>query len=446
MSFASGKQGIHAPADSLAVGGRVYPERNRMHALEKILAAHAGLEQVKTGEIVNCQIDVAGINDLYPQAMYSFIEIGGKQVKYPERVLIFLDHFAPASTIRQADNQKQFRDFAKAQGIEGLQEINEGVCHQIMADKGFSAPGRLFVVTDSHTTTHGAFGAFSTGVGATDIACILKTGELWFRVPEIMDIRLEGSLQPGVYAKDVILYIIGQLGADYGVYRGVNFSGSLIGRLSMAERMTLCNMTTEMGAKASYIQPDAVTFDYLGGTSAKDYTVYETDSDYAYCATHVFDVSRIVPQAAAPFSVDNVAPVASFAGTPVQQAYLGTCTGGRLEDFAVAAKILAGQRIASGTRMLIVPASKKVLKDAMKAGYIDALLDAGCTLVSPGCAACLGTHEGLIAEGETCVTSSSRNFPGRMGHKNGRIYIASPATVAASALNGVLTDPTPYLY
>ena len=416
-----------------------------MHALEKILAAHGGLDQVKTGEIINCRIDIAGINDLYPQAMYSFFEIGGKQVKHPERVLIFLDHYAPASTIRQADNQKQFRDFAIAQGITGLQEVNEGVCHQVMADKGYSAPGKLFVVTDSHTTTHGAFGAFSTGVGATDIACILKTGELWLRVPEIMDIQLEGSLQPGVFAKDIILHIIGQLGADYGVYRGVNFSGSLIGQLSIAERMTLCNMTTEMGAKASYIQPDAVTFEYIKGTGARAYTVYETDPDYAYCARHQFDISLLTPQVAAPFSVDNVAPVADHAGTPVQQAYLGTCTGGRLEDFAVAAKILFGQHIASGTRMLIVPASKKVLKDAMKVGYIDTLLDAGCTLVSPGCAACLGTHEGLIAENETCVTSSSRNFPGRMGHKNGRIYIGSPATVAASARFGVITDPRPYI-
>ena len=416
-----------------------------MHALEKILAAHAGQRQVRTGEIVSCQIDIAGINDLYPQAMYSFYEIGGKQVKYPERVLIFLDHFAPASTIRQADNQRQFRDFAKAQGITGLQEINEGVCHQVMADKGYSAPGKLFVVTDSHTTTHGAFGAFSTGVGATDIACILKTGELWLRVPEIMDIRLEGSLQPGVFAKDIILFIIGQLGADYGVYRGVNFSGSLVRQLSVAERMTLCNMTTEMGAKASYIQPDAVTLDYIRRTGAKDYTVYETDPDYAYCARHLFDVSRIAPQVAAPFSVDNVAPVASHAGTPIHQAYLGTCTGGRLEDFAVAARILSGQRIAPGCRMLIVPASKEELREAMKEGFIDTLLDAGCTLVSPGCAACLGTHEGLIAENETCVTSSSRNFPGRMGHKNGRIYIASPATVAASARLGVLTDPRPFL-
>ncbi|MHC1786105.1 MAG: aconitase/3-isopropylmalate dehydratase large subunit family protein [Christensenellales bacterium] len=415
-----------------------------MHALEKILAAHAGLASVRTGEIINCKVDLAGINDLYPQAMYSLREMGGERVRYPGRVLIFLDHYAPASTIRQADNQKQFREFALAQGIAGLQEINEGVCHQVMADKGYSAPGKLIVVTDSHTTTHGAFGAFSTGVGATDIACILKTGELWFRVPEIMEIALEGTLAPGVFAKDVILHVIGKLGADCAVYRGVSFTGSLIPRLSMSERLCLCNMTTEMGAKAAYIQPDEVTFDFLSKSGAGGYTVYETDPGYAYCQRHRFHVGGLAPQVAAPYSVDNVSDITMHAGTPIQQAYLGTCTGGRLEDLAAAALILKGQHIAPGVRMLVVPASRKVLKEALALGYIEVLIDAGCTLVSTGCAACLGTHEGLIAEGETCVSSSSRNFPGRMGHREGRIYLASPATLAASALRGVLTDPRPF--
>ncbi|NCB36833.1 MAG: 3-isopropylmalate dehydratase large subunit, partial [Clostridia bacterium] len=251
-----------------------------MHALEKILAAHAGQESVRTGEIVNCKVDVAGINDLYPQAMYSFREIGGVQVKNPENVLIFLDHYAPASTIRQAENQKQFREFAREQGIPGLMEINEGVCHQVMADKGYSYPGSVIVVTDSHTTTHGAFGAFSTGVGATDMACILKTGELWFRVPEIMRITLNGHLGKGVYAKDLILHIIGRVGADFAAYRGVCFEGSLIGELSVSERMALCNMTTEMGAKAAYIQPDRVTMEFLAQRHIERFTIYETDAGY----------------------------------------------------------------------------------------------------------------------------------------------------------------------
>ena len=416
-----------------------------MHALEKILAAHAGRGSVKTGEIVNCRVDVAGINDLYPQAMYSFREIGGVKVRHPENVLIFLDHYAPASTVRQAENQKQFREFAHEQGIPGLMEINEGVCHQVMADKGYSYPGSVIVVTDSHTTTHGAFGAFSTGVGATDMACILKTGELWFRVPEIMRITLNGSLSKGVYAKDLILHIIGQVGADFAAYRGVCFEGSLIPELSVSERMALCNMTTEMGAKATYIQPDRVTMDFLKERNIKDYTIYTSDEGYPYCEDLVFDAGSITPQVAVPYSVGNVEELSAHAGTPLQQAFLGSCTGGRLEDIEVAARILRGRHIAESTRMLVVPASKKVLQDAIEAGYITDLIAAGCTLVSPGCAACLGTHEGLLAEGESCISSTNRNFPGRMGHKNGRIYLASSAAVAASALKGAITDPRDYL-
>lgn len=416
----------------------------KMHALEKILAFHAGKSAVKTGEIVNCDIDVAGINDIYPQTMYSFQEIGGIRVRHPERVLIFLDHYAPASTIRQAENQKQFREFAGAHGIKGLMEISEGVCHQVLADKGFSAPGRLMVVTDSHTTTHGAFGAFSTGVGATDMACILKTGQLWFRVPEIIRIRLEGVLQKGVFAKDVILHVIGQLGANFAIYKGVEFAGSLIPRLSVSERMALCNMSTEMGAKASYIQPDEVTLRFLEQNGVRDYAVYRSDEGYSFADERVFDVSAIPPQIAAPYSVDNVSDIQAFAGQPVQQAYLGSCTGGRLEDLHAAARILRGKQIHPGTRMLVVPASQKVLQSALASGDLADLLAAGCTLVSPGCAACLGTHEGIIAQGESCVSSTNRNFPGRMGHKEGRIYLASPATVAASALAGRISDPRPF--
>ncbi len=412
-----------------------------MHALHKILAARARKDSVQIGEIVNCEVDVAGINDLYPQAMYSFREMNGVKVKRPERLLIFLDHYAPASTIRQAENQKQFREFAREQGIAGLMEVNEGVCHQVMADKGWSAPGRLIVVTDSHTTTHGAFGAFSTGVGATDMACILKTGELWFRVPSVVNIVLEGTLPKGVYAKDAILFVIGQTGADYAVYEGVEFSGSLIPTLSVSERMALCNMSTEMGAKAAWIQPDQVTFDFLNERGITDYTVYETDPGFRYRETRVFDVSGIPPQLAAPFSVDNVKPLAACAGIRVDQAFLGSCTGGRLEDLRAAADILRGKHIHGDTRMLIVPASQAVLEAAIQAGYITDLVRAGCTLVSPGCAACLGTHEGLLAEGEVCVSSTNRNFPGRMGHKGGQIYLASPATVAASALMGEIADP-----
>lgn len=416
-----------------------------MHALEKILAKKAGKERVSTGEIVNCTVDMAGINDLYLQTVRSFFEVGAKKVYAPDKVIMFLDHYAPASTSMQADNQKQFREFCWSQGIELLMDINEGVCHQVLADKGLSKPGDLIIITDSHTTTHGAFGAFGTGVGATDMATILATGELWLRVPEIIKIELKGKMQKGVYAKDVILHVIGKLGADYAVYKGVEFTGEVIGQLNISERMALCNMTTEMGAKAAYIQPDDITMNFLAETVTAEYEVQYTDEDFVYAEELSFDVADIGPQLAVPSSVDNVAPLTEHAGQRLDQAYIGSCTGGRFEDLAVAAHILKGKKIAKHTRLLIVPASQKVFLDGMKKGIVQELVEAGATFVTPSCAACLGTHEGLLAPGEVCISSTNRNFPGRMGSVKSSIFLASPATVAASALNGKITDPAEYL-
>lgn len=416
-----------------------------MHAIEKILAKKAGKDAVVTGEIVNCFIDMAGINDLYLQTVRSFFEMGGKRVYDPSKVIMFLDHYAPASTITQADNQKQFREFCWDQGIDLLIDINEGVCHQVLADRGLSYPGELIVVTDSHTTTHGAFGAFGTGVGATDLATILITGKLWFRVPEIIRINFEGQLPKGVYAKDIILHAIGELGADYAVYKAVEFGGSVIKQLSISERMALCNMTTEMGAKTAYIQPDEVTMAFVKENVTREYEVFTTDPGYQYAAEHTFDVSKLVPQVAAPFSVDNVHDITQFVGRKIDQAYLGSCTGGRLEDIAIAAEILDGKKINPRTRMIVVPASRDVLLQAMEKGYMKTLINAGATFVTPGCASCLGTHQGMLAGGETCISSTNRNFPGRMGHVKGEIFLGSPAAVAASALEGKITDPTQYL-
>ena len=415
-----------------------------MHAIEKILAAAAGKTQVNTGEIVNCKVDLAGINDLYLQTLHSFFEMGGKKVHSPTKVIIYLDHYAPASTIMQAYNHKKFREFAREQGIDLLMDIDQGVCHQVTVEKGLTRPGEVIVITDSHSTTHGALGAFGTGVGATDLAIILATGQLWFRVPEVVRFTLNGKLPQGTYAKDVILKIIGDLGADYGLYRAIEFSGSALQHLSVSERMALCNMTTEMGAKTAYIQPDEITFEYLKERTENNYTVYETDADYQYAAEHTYEISELCPPAAAPHSVDNVKDIKSFEGICVEQAFLGTCTGGRLEDLQVAAHILKGKKIHKNTRMVVVPASKNVLLAAIADGTMTTLIEAGATFVTPGCAACLGTHEGLITSGETCITSSSRNFPGRMGDRHGEIYIASPATVAAAALNGKITDPSLY--
>ncbi|MBP9484100.1 MAG: 3-isopropylmalate dehydratase large subunit, partial [Negativicutes bacterium] len=303
-----------------------------MHAIEKILAKQAGKTSVKTGEIVNCTVDMAGINDLYLQTVRSFFEMGATKVHSPEKVIMFLDHYAPASTITQADNQKQFREFCHNQKIDLLMDINEGVCHQVLADKGLSYPGELIVITDSHTTTHGAFGAFGTGVGATDMATILATGKLWFRVPEIIKIHLEGTLKKGVYAKDIILHIIGKLGADYGVYKGVEFTGPVLKHFSISERMALCNMTVEMGAKTAYIQPDEITLAFLNQHVTRPYEIMTTDPDYIYHEELTFDISDIGPQLAAPSSVDNVDDLKAFIGIKIDQAYLGSCTGGRVED------------------------------------------------------------------------------------------------------------------
>ncbi|MDR7866173.1 MAG: 3-isopropylmalate dehydratase large subunit [Sporomusaceae bacterium] len=416
-----------------------------MHAIEKILAKAAGKAAVATGEIINCRVDLAGINDLYLQTIRSFYEMGGKRVHDPKKVVVFLDHYAPASTITQADNQKQFREFCWDQGIDLLMDVDTGVCHQVLADNGLVYPGMVLVVTDSHTTTHGAFGAFGTGVGATDLAIIMMTGQLWFRVPEVIRINLEGKLPRGVFAKDVILKVIGSLGADYGVYRAVEFTGPVLKEFSVSERMALCNMTTEMGAKTAYIQPDEITMAFLKGKAKQDYEIFATDPGYKYAAEHTFDVSDLKPQVAAPHSVDNVSDITEYVGKPVNQAFLGTCTGGRVEDLAVAAGILKGKRINPRTRFLVVPASKGVFLEAMAKGYIQTLVEAGATFVTPGCAACLGTHQGMLASGETCITASSRNFPGRMGHSKAEIFVGSPAAVAAAALEGKIVNPADYL-
>jgi homoaconitate hydratase family protein len=415
-----------------------------MHAIEKLLAKKAGKDSVKTGEIVNCEIDMAGINDLYLQTIRSFFEMGAKKVYDPSKVIMFLDHYAPASTIQQAQNQKEFREFCWEQGIDLLMDIDQGVCHQVLVDKGLAYPGEIVVITDSHTTTHGAFGAFGTGVGATDLAIILATGKLWFRVPEIIKINFEGVPSKGVYAKDMILHAIGNLGADFAVYKAVEFGGSALKHLSISERMAMCNMSTEMGAKTSYIQPDEITMKFLEERVTKEYEIFYTDEDFKYEAEVTFDITNLKPQISAPFSVDNVYDITKYIGQEIDQAYLGSCTGGRSEDIAIAASILKDKKIASRTRFVIVPASKEVFLTSMENGDVQTLVKAGATFVTPGCAACLGTHQGMLTSGERCITTTNRNFPGRMGHSSAQIFLGSPAAVAAAALEGKIVDPTNY--
>lgn len=419
-----------------------------MHAIEKILAKNSGKERVSPGEIVTARIDFAEINDLYLQTIYSFYEMGGKKVWDNTRAAFVFDHYAPAPTIKSAANQREMRQFARENDLKFHFDTQCGVCHQVMPEAGVIYPGMIVVATDSHTTTHGAFGALGTGCGATDMACILMTGELWFRVPEVVEVRLEGEAPQGVFPKDVILHVLGQIKADGAVYKAIDFTGSYVEKLDVPGRMTICNMAVEMGAKTAYMQPNQAVLDYVSARAVRPFQVETTDPDFVYSESHVFDVSALEPQLACPHSVDNVRPLSQVTAegdVTLDQGYIGSCTGGRTEDLAEAARILKGKHIPAYTRLVVVPASAEVMRECMEKGIIQDLMDAGATITSPGCGACLGAHEGVIAPGEVCITSTNRNFPGRMGSTGAQIYLASPATVAASILNGKITDPRLYL-
>ena len=419
-----------------------------MHAIEKILARNSGRETVRTGEIVTAKIDFAEINDLYLQTVYSFYEMGGQKVWDPERCAFVFDHYAPCPDVKSASNHREMREFARKNNLRFHFDTNCGVCHQVMPEAGVIYPGMIVVATDSHTTTHGAFGAMGTGCGATDMATILMTGELWFRVPEIIEVRLEGTAPKGVYPKDVILAVLGKIRADGAVYKAIDFTGSYVDNLNVAGRMVICNMAVEMGAKTAYMQPNRDVLDYVSARAVRPFDVQYTDPGYQYAETHIFDVSGLEPELACPHSVENVHPLSEvIAGNDIRpdQGYIGSCTGGREEDISVAADILRGKHIAPYTRLIIVPASNEVLDECIRKGYIQDLISAGATITAPGCAACLGVHEGILAPGEVCITSTNRNFPGRMGSKEASLYLASPATVAASLLNGKITDPRLYL-
>ena len=419
-----------------------------MHAIEKILAKNSGRSVVHTGEIVTAKVDFAEINDLYLQTVYSFYEMGGKKVWDNERAAFVFDHYAPCPDVKSATNHKEMREFAQKNNLRFHFDTNCGVCHQVMPEAGVIYPGMIVVATDSHTTTHGAFGAMGTGCGATDMATILMTGELWFRVPEVVEVRLDGCPQKGVYPKDVILEVLGRIRADGAVYKAIDFTGSYVEQLGVAGRMTICNMAVEMGAKTAYMQPNQAVLDYVSKRAVRPYEVQYTDPDFVYEESYTFDVSKIEPNLACPSSVENVHPLSEVTADGeirLNQGYIGSCTGGRTEDIAIAAQILKGHHIPPYTRLIIVPASSEIMTECLEKGYIQDLIAAGATITTPGCGACLGAHEGVIAPGEVCITSTNRNFPGRMGSTDAQLYLASPATVAASMIEGRITDPRKYL-
>lgn len=410
-----------------------------MHATHKILAAAAGVEKVRPGEIVNARIDIAGINDIYLMVAHSFCEMGGKKVWDPAKVAIFMDHNAPSPTVKGAENQKAFRDFARVHGIKNVFEINQGICHLVLQEAGLVKPGDVVIITDSHTTTHGALGAFSTGVGSTDLAVILIEGELWIRVPEVVRVNLGGKLRRGVMAKDVALHILGNWGTDFANYKVLEFSGPVVSSFSVEERMVLTNMAVEMGAKAAYVHPDEKTVDFVRARTDQPFKIYETDPDFEYENQYTLNLENLVPQVALPHAVNNVMAVADAGNVKIDQVFIGSCTGGKINDIAAAAGILKGRKVAAGTRLVVTMGSKNILQQSIDEGYYQILLAAGAAITTPGCGACFGGHSGLLAPGERCATTSNRNFPGRMGSDESFLYLVSPLTAAATAVTGKLT-------
>jgi len=415
-----------------------------MNITEKILANSSGKKAVHPGEIVDANVDMIMVHDLTgPLAVEAFKKIGTPKVWDNKKVVVILDHQVPAESVKAAELHKTMRQFAKDQNLTFYDVGRGGICHQVMPEKGHVNPGEVIVGADSHTCTYGAFGAFATGIGSTEAAAVFATGKIWFKVPPTIKIDVKGNFQKNVTPKDLILAIIGKLGVDGAIYRATEFTGPTIKTMSIAGRMTICNMAVEMGAKNGIIAPDETTRKFLVDRvkALQDFKSLQSDKDATYEKTVEFDVSKMPSQVACPSSVDNVKPTSEIGTIPIEQAFIGSCTNGRLEDLQVAAQILKGRKVKDGVRALVIPASQEVYRQAMREGLLEIFTDAGAIVCGSACGPCLGGHIGLLAAGETCVSSSNRNFIGRMGSTQAKVYLASPATVAASAVTGKITDP-----
>jgi len=412
-----------------------------MTIAEKILARASGKDKVKPGEIVNARVDVAMSHENADVVRRHFEQIGIERVWDPDKIVILFDHRIPAESEKTAITHKVLREFVKKHGIKNFYDMKVGICHQILPEKGHVRPGEVLVGTDSHTTTHGAFGAFATGIGATDMAGVWATGTIWFKVPETIKIEVKGKFPEWVGAKDLILYIIGKLGADGADYKAVEFYGDTIREMSIASRMVLSNLSMEMGAKVAFVLPDERTIEYVKTRTSKPFEIVLPDDDAVYEKSLEIDVSDLEPQIACPHAVDNVKPIGKVKGIKIHQALIGSCTNGRLEDLGVAAKILNHKRVHPDVRLLVIPASWEIYLEAMKKGYLETFIRAGALIVNPGCGPCLGAHQGILAPGERCISTTNRNFRGRMGSPESEVYLASPAVVAASAIRGEIADP-----
>ena len=408
---------------------------------QKILAAHAGLDQVEAGQLIEAQLDMVLGNDITsPVAIKEFEKYGFEQVFDPGKVAMVMDHFAPNKDIKAAQQCKACRTFACAKNIEHFYDVGEmGIEHALLPEKGIVAPGECIIGADSHTCTYGALGAFSTGVGSTDMAAGMATGKCWFKVPGAIRFVLEGTLAPNVSGKDVILHIIGRIGVDGALYRSMEFVGDGVASLSMDDRLTICNMAIEAGAKNGIFEVDDVTRAYVKERVQHEYREYRADADAVYEQTYTIDLSTIKPTVAFPHLPENTKTVDEITEPiAIDQVVIGSCTNGRISDMEAAARILKGKHIAKGVRCIIIPATQSIYKECIRRGYMDIFIDAGCVVSTPTCGPCLGGYMGILAEGERCVATTNRNFVGRMGHVDSEVYLASPATAAASAIAGVI--------
>ena len=415
-----------------------------MNITEKILAKASGKKAVHPGEIIDANVDMVMVHDLTgPLAVEAFKKIGIQKVWDNKKVVVILDHQVPAESVKAAELHKTMRQFAKDQNLQIYDVGKGGICHQVMPEKGHVTPGAVIVGADSHTCTYGAFGAFATGIGSTEAAAVFATGKIWLKVPPAIKVNVKGKFQKYVTPKDLILSIIGKMGVDGAIYKSAEFTGPTIKSMCMSGRMTLCNMAVEMGAKNGIIEPDEKTSKFLEGRvkALPDFEALKSDKDAVYERTVEFDVSKMEPQVACPSSVDNVKPVSEVGNVPIEQAFIGSCTNGRIEDLRLAAEVLKGKRVKDGVRALVIPASQEVYRQALNEGLLEIFTDAGAIVCGSACGPCLGGHIGLLAAGEACVSTSNRNFIGRMGSTQASVYLASPATVAASAVTGKITNP-----
>jgi len=406
---------------------------------EKIFSKKAG-RKIVPGEIVELAPDVAMSHDNTADISNTFYNIGVDKVAKPDIHVIVLDHCSPPANEKYAENHKVVREFVEKQGIRNFFDINRGICHQVLIEEGFILPGTVCVGSDSHTTHYGALGAFGCGIGRSEMAVVLATGQLWLRCPETMKMTINGSFQPGITTKDLTLHIIGTIKADGALYKCVEFHGDAIKSMSFESRMVFSNMSVEMGAKAGIVPPDEKTEEFLKGRARSEYEMILPDNDAEYEQELTFDISNLEPQVACPHTVDNVKAVSEISGTKIDMAFLGTCCNARLEDLHIAAEIVKGRKIAKGVRFQVTPASQLVYREAMKDGTLEILMDAGTYVTNSNCGPCLGAHMGVPAPDEVVISTANRNFKGRMGSKKSFVYLASPASVAAAALAGEIID------